>query len=647
MRRIAALAVAATLLSSAASLRPSGSVLGADYVMATVARYAVDQAAGQLLVSVQVAFSNTTPNPPSQLSGFDHVDLAVHVGATALAASDADGRLAVRLIQQDGVTVASVTTRSRVGSGEAADLTLSYRVPDGAPDVHVRPQVVQFPAWGFGTSSSVTIDLPSGLAAQVNGPALTIGSDDGGTHLTSGPIDDPATWVAYVTATVPITYTNASRTVALGSGTVELQVRSWTSDPAWGPATLDLLASGLPLLEKGVGLPYPRLGPLVVVETVAAPGAAGEPLTATAEIQADYSASPFTLLHQLAHVWAGDSLASDRWIREGLASHLAAAAAAQLGEALPYDPAARSSALAADAIPLETWTSSAADDRAREAYGYAASWNAVDQIAAAVGEEGLRQALARIEAGISAYDPATASQPAAPASHPPVDSRRLLDQLAVVSGLDLADLFASTVFPPETAAELEARAAARRALAPLDAAAGDWGRPLPVQEAMAEWRFDDADAAIAEATAWLVPRDGLQAAITRAGLTTPDRLAERWQSDGGGPGARTELAAESAVVTAYQAALDRAAGDRSILERIGLLGGDDPRAVLHEAAEHFEAGDLQAATDAISRAESRMESASLDGMVRSATLLLVGAVMVVLTLRPRRRRRPTDYTAAP
>jgi hypothetical protein len=646
MRRLGELALIATLLASAASLRPLASALAADYAMATVAHYSVDQPVGELLVTVEVAFSNTTPNPPGQLSGYDHVDLGVHAGARGLTAQDADGPLVVRVMQQAGVTVASVSTRSRVGSGEGFDFTLSYRVSDGAPDVHVRPQVVQFPAWGFGTSSSVVIDLPLGLAAQVDGPALTIGSDDRGTHLASGPIADPATWLAYVTATVPITYTSSSRTLALESGTVELQVRSWVSDPGWGPATLDLLASALPLIEQEIGLPYPHLGPLVVVETVAAPGEAGEPLAATAEIQADYSATPFTLLHQLAHVWASDALASDRWIREGLASHLAAAAAAQLGEALPYDPAVRRSALAADAFPLQGWTSSAAD-RSGEAYGYAASWDVIDKISEAVGEDGLRQALARVEGGLSAYDPATPAEPATAGGYPPVDSQRLLDQLAARSRVDLAELFASAVFPPEVASELEARSSARQALAALDAAAGDWGRPLPVQDAMAAWRFEDATTAIYEASAWLPRRDELEAAIGRAGLTTPDRLAASWQRDGGGPAARTELSAEAAVVTAYEAALKRSAGDRTILERIGLLGSDDPTALLREAAARFAAGDLPEVTDAISQAESRLGSATREGVVRSATLVLVGAVMVVLTLRPRRKRRPTDYTAAP
>jgi hypothetical protein len=640
MRRLTALALAA-----AAALLPAGSAHATDYIMATVAHYSVDQAAGQIAVRIEVAFSNTTPNPPGQLSGFDQIEIAVHPGASQVSAADADGHLAVQLSQRDGIEYASVAPRSRVGSGDGVDFTLSYRLADGAPDVHVRPQVVQFPAWGFGTSSAVTVDLPPGFEFQAEGAQLTGAVDGQGTHLASGPISDPAAWTAYVTATTAMTYTTFSRTVALGTGTVELQVRAWASDPTWGPDSLDLLASALPLVERAVGLPYPRLGPLVVVETVSLAGPAAEGVSSTAEIQVDYSASPFTLVHQLAHLWAGEQLSTDRWIREGLASHLASLVATELHVRQPYDPATRASDLAADAIPLETWGPSTLNRR-QEAYGYAASWALVDQIAGSLGEENLRRVLANIEAGLSAYDPAGPA-PAEPGSFAPVDSRHFLDQVAAVGSFDLADAFGSKVFAAEGGPQLKARATQRQALAALRAAAGDWGVPVPVRQAMADWRFDDAAVAMNDANRWLAQRNDLQAAIERAGLATPDRLALRWQSDGGDAAATAELDAARAVVSAYQLALDRSVAGRGILQQIGLLGGEDPAALLRQGAASFAVGDLQEASATISRATARLDAANLDGIVRSAGVVLVVAVMVMLTLRPRRRSRPTDYTAAP
>ena len=637
-------------LAAGAVLLPAGPADAADYIMATVVHYSIDQAAGQVVVSIKVAFSNTTPNPPGQLSGFDHVEIAIHSGASQVSAADADGRLTVHLAKRGGIEYASVATRSRIGSGDGIDFTLSYRLADGVPDVHVRPQVVQFPAWGFGTSSSVTVDLPPGFDVQVDGGPLTGATDARGTHLASGPITDPAAWLAYLTATTPVTYTTFSRTVALGTGTVELQVRAWASDPSWGVDSLDLLASALPLLEQAVGLPYPRVGPLVVVETVSTSGSAMEGPSSTAQIQADYGASPFALIHQLAHLWAGEQLSTDRWIREGLASHLASAVAPRLGVKPPYDPATRASELAADAIPLETWGASGATRR-QEAYAYAASWALIDQVASSLGEENLRKVLANIEDGVTAYDP-TGAQPADLGSFPPVDSRRFLDQVAAVSSLGPAgafpaDAFAAKVFPAEDGPELAARAIERQAFFALGTASGDWGVPLPVRQAMADWRFDDARAAIEQASAWLQWRDELQAAIGRAGLATPDRLSLRWQSDGGDAAARAELKAERAVVSAYQAAGDRLAAGRGVLQQIGLLGGEEPEVLLQQAAASFAAGDLSGARGTISRTMARLDSATLDGIVRSAFAVLVGAVMLVLTIWPRRRSRPTDYTAAP
>jgi hypothetical protein len=78
-----------------------------------------------------------------------------------------------------------------------------------------------------------------------------------------------------------------------------------------------------------------------------------------------------------------------------------------------------------------------------------------------------------------------------------------------------------------------------------------------------------------------------------------------------------------------------------------MLGGEDAAALLRQGAASFAVGDLQEASATISRATARLDAANLDGIVRSAGVVLVVAVMVMLTLRPRRRSRPTDYTAAP
>ncbi|MEP7039991.1 MAG: hypothetical protein ABI864_00300 [Chloroflexota bacterium] len=619
-----------------------------EYEMVTTAAYTVDPVAGEIAVSVAVTFTNTLPDPPGQTSAFTHVDLGLQDGASAVTASDASGGLHVDLKMQDGVQVASVKTRSRVRYNKSVNFTLVYSLTDGAaPDLHVRRRVVKFPAWGFGTTSQVTVGVPVGYETRADGdPMLTGQQGDGGVLLSSGPIADPASWFAIVTAVLPGDYATRSASVALASGTVDLQVRSWSDDPVWGEETLALLAAALPQLEEAIGLPYPRLGPLVVSEAaVGEPSGGGLP-SATAEIDAAFDGSAFTLLHQTAHVWVGDKLAADRWIREGLASHYAAQVAAGLGVPPPFDPVERAEALAADARPLLDWHVADASGVA-DAFGYAASWALFDRIGSLVGEPHLRTALERVAGGLSAYDP---GEPDAAGGdgrpQPPVDTRRLLDQLDVAVGADVSDLFSEAVFGPDATIELEQRTMARGLYRRLLMEAGDWGAPDPVRAAMSEWRFAEAAAAISATSAWLKERDALLETCAVAGLVPPNRLRERYVAAGGGAVAVAELDAEGALVDAYVAVQQRAAAQRGVLDAVGLLLADDPEQLLAHAAANFAGGDLRAAAGVLDRLELALNRAPTDGAVRLAGAAVLVALLGLAVGVTFRRRSGSHYTAA-
>ncbi len=614
--------------------------------MQTTARYVVDPAAGRISVTVQVDFSNTTPDPAGRLSAFDRIELPVQQGASGASAADDKGALAIALAVRDGVTVASVTPRTRVRFGQEARFTLSFELNDrAAPDLHIRPEVVEFAAWGFGTASEVTIDLPPNLEVRSYGDTLTADAGPERIRLSSGPVADPTRWLVRVTAIGQTTFTTLTRRVTLASATVELQVRAWSTDRAWGDRVAATVSQALLLLEAEAGLPYPRVGPLVVVESVAAGEATEGSATSTSELQVAFSASDFTVIHQLAHVWASPQAAAERWLREGLASHLAERVAVALAIDPPYAPATRTTELAADAFPLEQW-GAASDGVAAEAYGYAASWALIDQVAAVLGEARLRLALARGAAGLSAYDPAAPSGAAAGPPPPPIDSRRMLDQLTEVSGIDLGDLFGAQVFGPEAAPELHLRAVARLAYGSLLEDAGDWGAPDPIRAAMTVWRFDDAIRQLGDARRWLGERHRFLLALDEAGLAPPDRLRERYRADGGGPGAHAELDAERAVVEAMAAAKERVAEARGILEQIGLFATDGGAQMLADAGVSFRDGDLRTASQLIADAEHRLDGALVDGLLRiGAAALLLLVASAVLAVRAR-RGRGTHYTAA-
>jgi len=622
---------------------------GAEYSLTTTAQYDVQPENRLILVAVDVTFKNTTPDPAGQFSVFNVVDLAIHTGATSVAASDSRGALRISAAVRNGVNVASVSPRSPVRYNQTMTFTLTYMIPDAAsPDIRVRPSAIVFPAWSFGTTGAVAVVLPADYEVRVDGDALTATQDAVAVRLESGLVADPTTWLARITAVRPSSFITLSEGVALASGTVDLQVRSWTDDEAWGEATRDLLTRALPLLEEGIGLDYPRVGPLVVVETVPdLVGELSEPAADAGAIAVGFNQPPFTTLHQVAHVWLSEQLVGDRWIREGFASQAAAAVAAEMEVALPYNPSARSTELGGAAFPLISWGAGAATAE-QDAFGYAASWALAERLAAAVGADALRVAWARIAAGVGAYEP-VAPVPPAVGGRPvtPLDSRRLLDQLEAVSGQDLTAEFTTNVFDEAAAAELPQRAAARQAYADLLAAAGDWGAPDPVLADLEAWRFDEAQAAIAEATAWLAARDELVAAIDAAGLATPDRLRDRYRASGGGPDALDELEAEAALVAAYSDVRARIGRQPSIVEQVGLLGGEEPSARLAEASALFAEGDLRGAAEEVDAARARLAGAFADGAVRLGSAAAVLVVLPLLTIVVSRRRRARGYTARP
>ena len=649
-RPIRALPVVALLLVLTAQA-PAPARAADPYTMKTAATYRVAPVQEKVSVTVEVTFANTTPDPAGRYSLFSVVPVAVQDGATGVTAKDAAGLLSVTLgTGSGGGRVASVHLRSALRYRKSAEFTLAYTLADGAnPDVRVRSSAVVVPIWGFGTSGTVTVRLPEGFSVATRGETLEEQRDGSEVVLASGPINDTTRWLALLTAARDSGYVTLRRSVALTGGTLDLQVRGWPDDPAWGKATLDLLAGGFPVLQAELDLPYAGVGPLVVTESLpSGSGSISESATPGAqEIAVAYDAPPFTILHQAAHTWLGSALVGERWIREGIASEIAARAARSLGLKVPYDPAEETAARAAHALPLDGWgTTGGAGDPAADAYGYAASWDVVNRIVLAVGQEGLREALARAGAGIDAYEPAGASPGGASGTPLPLSSERFLDQLEAVSGEHLTDLFRARVFTPAEQARLGERAAARADYERLLQASGDWGVPASIRSMMAGWHFSDAQAAMRAAQAWWPERTSLVADLRAASLSAPGRLAELWRANGADAATRDELSAEVAFVAAYRSADAAIGGNPNPVERLGMLGAQTAQEHLARAAGLFAEGDLASAADEVAAAVAADRDAQAAGVVRLAIGLAVLAVVAAaVTLLVRRLRRPGNAPA--
>jgi hypothetical protein len=242
-------AVLALVAIPAGPVRPAAA---AEYTLETSAAYDVRPDEGMIGVTVQITFTNTTPDPAGQFSVFDQLKLAVHDAAADVTASDDDGDLDVAVKVENKVNVATIELRDELRFEESVDLELHYTLRDGDdPQLRIRQSVIVFPAWGFGTESQVSVAIPSGYDVRIDGDELTQG--DAG--LVSGPIENPAAWLALVTATRPAEYTTFEATVPLAGGTADLKVRTFTDDEAWGQQRLALIERALPLVEEANGLP--------------------------------------------------------------------------------------------------------------------------------------------------------------------------------------------------------------------------------------------------------------------------------------------------------------------------------------------------------------------------------------------------------
>ena len=648
-RRIARLTLVIALLAATGLPGipgiPVPRVAAAEYTLATAASYDVRPDDGEIAVSVQITFTNTTPDPAGKFSVFGELKLAVHDEATAVTASDAEGDLEVAVAVEGDVNVATVALREDLRFEETVEVELQYQLVDGNdPQLRIRPSLIVFPAWGFGTSSAVSVSIPAGYEVRTDGDALT----DADGQLVSGPIGDPARWLALVTATRPAEYATFDATVPLTGGTADLSVRAFADDEAWGQRTLELVERALPQLEDAIGLPYPHVGALVVTESVATDASGfGEAGASGSEILVAFDEPPFTAVHQLAHIWISSTLVESRWIREGMASEIAARVAPELGVAPPFDPAAQATARAADAVPLDTWSTSS--DPAVEAFAHASSWAFIGELNANVGADVMRTVLSRVASSVGPYAPAeiAGDPPAsdgAAAPQAPLTSRSFLDQLETVSGADLGGRFAERVFTETDAALLGPRAAARAEFDELVATADGWGAPDPVRVAMAAWRFDDASALMREAASWLEERDSLLVEMKRVGLSAPPRLRQAYTSWGGGDEAHAELDRQRAVVESYAATAAEVNGSRSFLERAGLIGGPDPGGQLTVANGRFADGDLRGAAEAINEAQRILGSAETGGIVRLVSAGLIVVILAVLAVLLFRRR--ASYTAA-
>jgi len=643
----AGLIVAPPLISPAVAAAP-------ELQITADARYDVVPQKSRVHLTLDTTITNTHRDSGGTRSYYDTAILAVLPGTANFRVSSPGATPTVSIREQAPTyTLLTIKLGRRLFAGKHTALQLQFDLVDRGGDpgraVRIGPSLAAFPVWAFATAEtpggSVSVAFPAGYtinqqAGEMAGP--TAGSGETQVYA-SGPLAAPLTFYAYFVADRPNGYEETQLTATVGGSRVPVTIRAWTDDPEWGVRVGAIVRRGLPALGSAIALPYDGRG-LVVQESISRTlgGYAGTFDPRTATIQVGYAASPFVVLHEIAHVWLNGSLASDRWILEAFASWYASEASSALD--LDVAPPRLTDELAESAIPLNGWQAVGLADQPIEDYAYAATFELAQAIASRAGPGGLQRVWQAARQDAFAYQPYAAGA-RAELGAPVPDWRGFLDLLEERTEARYGDLWQRWVVRPTEAHLLDERSGARLAYVSVAAVAGDWELPPSVRRAMSAWQFEQAQSLIAQSRAVLERRPVIAAAAANAGLTVPATLREAFEGEGGPTAAADEADRQIAVIEGVAAAVAASRAAQSLVAEIGLLGLH-PEFDLAEARSAFADGDFGAAEAAASAAEAGWRLADQRGRERllavlfAVTLvvaLLIAAIVVPRTRRARRR----------
>ena len=664
--RIASLAAVAALalLASAPMGLPGGHVTqAADRGLVVIAQtlYGALPEQRRVHVSIDAVATSYTPNPADGLSYYPATEFAAQPGATNFVASSGGEPLAVDVDRSDpdfvGVTV---TFADGVFFEESYPYQVEFDLPDPGGtqdrDVRISPSIVAFPVWAFGTvgepGSSITVVLPAGFRATVQGETMTPSSGAGGeVVLASGALDDPFAFFAYLSADRPGAFSDTRISVDVGGQPALLRVRAWQDDPDWGTAMSALLSDGLPALYDLIGLPYPAAGTLTVEE--AATSRLGEYAgiynRLTGIIRVRYDADAYVALHEAAHIWFSGDFFRDRWILEAFAEFYGVRAAESIGAS--GEAFGLTDAMLAHRIPLNEWGGIGTVNIGVEEFAYAATYHVAQLIFERTDIEGLQTVWRGVDGGEMAYQPAHAGASPEIGVDFDIDGwQQLLDLLEERTDSTYDDLWIEWVVSTDQRADMTDRAAARQHYAAVTDLADDWNLPTDLRYAIGSWRFADAEEAMTLAEEVLAARDEIATDAGELGLTPPAALKEAFESDAGLTAAKQEATLQLEVLSGIAAATDRLDDEQSPFETIGLLGAD-PGATLDAARDDFEAHRLDAAAESAAEALATRQTAEAAGQLRTAIagggIVILGSGLLVVARVRRRRGRATAVPGAP
>ncbi|QZN85514.1 hypothetical protein [Cellulomonas sp. C5510] len=619
--------------------------------VATSATYSVDLAASVVHVEHVATLTHETPPSRGWYYTFEEYAVPFLPGGTGVSATWDDGTPLAFTLEpgtDEYLPAVVVGLRPVLTYGDTRTLRVTYDLPAQPPRVatyaQVNPAFATFPVVLDGDPglAAARVVVPGGPEVEVVGGPMTPTPSGDGTTWSADAVADPAAWQAQVVVRDDEALVPAD--VDYGDG---VRVLGWPADEEWLAFTTDLAGRGLPALEEVIGHPWTVTGELTILEaaTPSAHGYAGWYDHDRGTIEVGDMLDAHVTLHELAHAWFNGTTFEGRWIGEALADEYAAIAVEALGEERP-EPAPLDVARP-DAIRLVDWEDARADGPeggAHDEYGYAASWWVSHEIAAEIGPEALSVAVGAAVSGKDAY-PAPTDEEGPPG---PTGWQRLLDLLEQAGGSErAAQVFRDVVVRQEDLPLLDARDGARREYRRLLDAGDGWAPPAGVRDAMADWRFDDATAAVPGVLALLEDRDVLEAELAGIGADVPAALQEQVENATSVPQA-AGLVAQAGEAGAALVAATGAREAADPVTRLGMLaGGVDGD--LEAARTALDAGRYQEATAAAERASGTLASAPARAAVAAGALVVLVAGGVLLVVRRRRAaaRRPAGPPTVP
>ena len=634
---------AAVLVAAAAALAQPAL---ADEGLTTEARsrYVLDAKATTVEARISLELTNVTPDRGNTFYFYNAFTVPVPAGAERVRARSGDRSLDVSLLRtEDPSTRLARISFPNLRFGQSRAIELTFDVPGEKPrsedSTRVGPGYATFAVYGVGDPGRNTVEVvaPSAMTFDATSDDFTV-SEEGSTttHTATATTDDGGFW-AVVSLRDP--ERTDERTVDV-AGT-SLLLNGFQDDPRWAEFVADRVSTGLPVLEKLVGSPWP--GGLERIREDASPSLRGydgwfdpsdDEIVIGERLDADL------IFHELSHAWVSGERFDERWVSEGLAQVLAERTVVATGGTPTRHP--RVSPGSEDAVPLNDWGGSASSrSQDVDAYAYPAAYTATRALLGDLDDAAFAAVVGAGIRGERAYDPEGTKD----ADGGRTTWSRWLDLVETRGGVkDAAQVFQRWALNGEQRAQLRPRAEARAAYAELDEADGGWLPPEGLRDAMTQWDFDRA-AAVRERVERLGPAAvRVQDAAARAGVAVPAVIRDSYEDAEQNEqyaALATSLPRAATAVTVVAGAERAAEADRDPVSALGavLLGVED-RA--DEAAGLLDDGQVDAATAAAQEATSRADKALLVGLALPVLILLLLAgvwLWVRAAARARDRRR--------